>query len=279
MSLPVSICIPVRNEEKNLPDCLASLGEFDEVVVVDSGSSDRTVEIARAAGATVLRFEWDGGFPKKRNWALRNHVFKHPWVLFLDADERMNTAMVNELGKTLPNTTHSGFWISFTNWFMGRPLHHGDVFHKLSLFRVGHGEYERFPEEFWSRLDMEIHEHPVLQGSVGELRTRLEHYDYRGLENYFARHNEYSTWEANRYQWFKRQASAEDWAKLNTRQRFKYRHLDKWWLGTFYFLMAYLAKKGFLDGYRGWIFNRLKQRYFADIRLKILEMESGKSSN
>jgi glycosyltransferase involved in cell wall biosynthesis len=273
MPLAVSVCIPVRNEALNLPGCLQQLGAFDDILVVDSGSTDKTVEIARAAGADVLQFQWNGEFPKKRNWALQNHRFKHPWVLFLDADERMNETMVKELRGTLPSSPHVGFWISFTNYFMGKPLHHGDVFHKLALLKVGHGEYERFPESCWSRLDMEIHEHPVLNGTTGVLHTRLEHHDYRGLENYIARHNEYSTWEANRYHWLKN-ASSQEWAKLNTRQRFKYRHLNKWWLGPFYFFMAYVVKLGILDGYHGWIFNRFKQRYFGDIRLKILEMEN-----
>lgn len=269
--LPVSVCIPVRNEERNLPACLAALdGRFGEIVIVDSGSTDRTGEIARAAGATVLDFQWDGRFPKKRNWALRNHTFRHPWVLFLDADECVTPAFIAELERTLPATSHAGFWISFTNWFMGRPLHHGDIFHKLALFRIGAGEYERFPEDSWSHLDMEVHEHPVLTGTTGDLTARLEHHDYRGFKHYIGKHNEYSSWEASRFQWLQT-AGAGEWAKLNQRQRFKYRHLDKWWLGPFYFLISYLLKKGFLDGRAGFRFALLKGRYFSDIRLKIEE--------
>lgn len=271
MMLPVSICIPVRDEERNLPSCLRALGaDFSEIVVVDSGSTDRTREIATEAGAVVLDFVWDGKFPKKRNWALRNYQFKTPWVLFLDADERITPDFVQELRKTLADTPHAGFWISLTNWFMGKPLHHGDVFHKLALFRVGAGEYEKFPEDSWSHLDMEVHEHPVLEGSVGEIHARLEHFDYRGMKHYIAKHNEYSSWEANRFQWLK-SAGEGEWEKLNTRQRFKYRHLNKWWLGWVYWFVAYVPKKGFLDGRAGWTFNRLKRRYFDEIRLKICE--------
>ena len=271
--LPITVCIPVRNEEKNLPSCLYALGEvFAEVLVVDSGSSDRTNEIAEAAGAVVLDFKWDGKFPKKRNWALRNHKFITDWVLFLDADERVTPEVLEEFRQVLPATSHAGFWISFNNWFMGRPLKHGDTFHKLALFRIGAGEYERFPEDHWSHLDMEVHEHPVLDGSTGEIQARLEHHDYRGLKHYIAKHNEYSSWEANRYQWLSK-AGEDEWAKLNGRQRFKYWHLAKWWLGPLYFLVSYFAKRGFLDGAAGWTFARLKMRYFDEIRLKILEME------
>lgn len=269
--LPVSICIPVKNEVVNLPACLAALGDFDEVVVVDSGSTDDTVKLAQDAGAMVLSFEWNGQFPKKRNWALRNHAFKHPWVLFLDADERMNDCFVAELREALAGTTHVGFWISFTNWFMGAPLHHGDVFHKLALLKVGAGEYERFPEDAWSKLDMEVHEHPVLQGTTGELKTRLEHQDYRGLKSYLGKHNEYSSWEANRYVWLET-AGPDAWAALNGRQRFKYRALDRWWLAWLYWAVSLWLKKGFLDGRNGFRFAQMKRRYFQEIRLKIQEI-------
>ena len=107
----VSVIVPVKNEEKNLAQCLDSLRDFDDVVVVDSGSTDRTGEIAAEYGRQLVQFVWDGKFPKKRNWALRNIEFKHPWVLFLDADERMTAAFAAELLRSLPRTAHNGFWI------------------------------------------------------------------------------------------------------------------------------------------------------------------------
>ncbi len=271
MKLPITVCIPVRNEEKNLPSCLQALaGNFAQVVVVDSGSTDRTREVAEESGAELLDFQWDGKFPKKRNWALRNHRFTTPWVLFLDADERVTPEFVAELGRILPTSPHNGFWISFTNWFMDRPLRHGDVFRKLALFRVGAGEYERFPEDRWSHLDMEVHEHPVLGGTTGEIAARLEHHDYRGMEHYLAKHRDYADWEAERYRWLV-SATAGEWGKLNSRQRFKYRHLTKWWLGSVYFLVGYGLKGGFLDGSAGLRFALLKCRYFNHIREKILK--------
>lgn len=274
MVLPVTVCIPVRNEARNLPTCLKSLSDhFQHVLVVDSQSNDETREIAAAGGATVLEFRWDGKFPKKRNWALRNHRWETPWVLFLDADERVTPEFVEELQRVLPTADKAGFWISFTDWFMGKPLHHGDVFCKLALFRIGAGEYERFPEEWWSDLDMEVHEHPVLEGQIGEIKARLEHHDYRGLHSYIWRHNEYSTWEANRFMWLA-SAGPGEWEKLIPRQRFKYRQLDKWWFAPLYFVIGYFLKRGFLDGLVGLRFALMKRRYFADIRLKIKEARS-----
>jgi glycosyltransferase involved in cell wall biosynthesis len=269
--LPISVCIPVKNEEKNLPNCLRSLSDaFDEVVVVDSGSTDATVAIAKQAGAKVLDFRWDGSFPKKRNWTLQNHEFKHPWVLFLDADECLTTEVIAELRSKVPESTHVGYWISFTNWFMGQPLRHGDVFRKLALFRKDAGQYERFPEQWWSHLDMEVHEHPVLNGTTGVIESHLEHRDYRGLAQYISRHNEYSTWEANRWHWLS-SAGDDAWTQLTSRQRFKYRNLDRWWFAKFYWFVSYVLKRGFLDGRQGFVFAAFKHRYFADIRLKIRE--------
>ncbi len=161
--LPITVCIPVRNEAVNLPGCLASLDHaFAEVVVIDSASTDNTCSIAENAGAAVLQFSWDGRFPKKRNWVLRTHGFKTPWVLFLDADERLTPAVISELREILPSSQHAGYWLEFDNWFMGRMLRYGDVMRKLALFRIGTGEYEQFPENWWSHLDMEVHEHPIL---------------------------------------------------------------------------------------------------------------------
>jgi glycosyltransferase involved in cell wall biosynthesis len=268
--LPVSVCIPVRNEEANLTACLERLQDFDEVVVVDSSSTDRTPEIAKKAGATLLQFHWDGQFPKKRNWALKNHTFKHPWILFLDADERMSPEFVAELRATLPTTNHSGFWITFTNWFMGKPLHYGDVFRKLALFRLGAGEYECIPENAWSNLDMEVHEHPILAGTTGSLQNKLDHRDFRDLKTYLTKHNEYSSWEVKRFLWLK-SAGQEAWKALNPRQQFKYRHLDKWWFAWVYWILSVIIKRGLLDGEKGFILARMKRRYFDEVRLKIIE--------
>jgi glycosyltransferase involved in cell wall biosynthesis len=269
--VPISVCIPVRNEESHLAACLDSLqGAFDDVVVVDSGSTDATRDIAAGRNARVVDFRWNGRFPKKRNWALRTVPFRHEWVLFLDADERLTPAVIQELRHTLPRTPHAGFWLSYTNWFMGRELRHGDRFRKLALFRRSAGEYEAFPENLWTALDMEIHEHPVVNGSVGTIVAPIDHRDDRGLHHYIAKHNEYSSWEAKRFEWLAAQGK-DALALLGRRQAFKYRNLDKWWLGSLYFLVCIVWKRGFLDGVAGWRFAAFKRRYFNDIRLKILE--------
>jgi glycosyltransferase involved in cell wall biosynthesis len=266
------VVIPTKNESANIGRCLDALKGVEDIVLIDSGSTDGTCEIARARGVTVVDFKWDGGFPKKRNWTLRNVPLKKPWVLFLDADEVVSEAFLDEVRRTLPTTTHDGFWLSYTNYFLGRRLEHGDPFRKLALFRVGSGEYERIDEKQWSHLDMEVHEHPVLGGTVGEITSPIEHNDFKGLFAYVQRHNEYSTWEARRYLSLM-QSGAEKWTELNPRQQRKYKNLRKGWFPFGYFFASYVLKRGALDGGVGLAFWLHKAFYFYQVQLKISELE------
>jgi glycosyltransferase involved in cell wall biosynthesis len=270
--LPVTVVVPVLNEERNLRECLPRLARFRRVEVVDSGSADGTRAVAAAAGAGLTEFRWDGRFPKKRNWFLRNATISTPWVLFLDADEFVDDAFCNELEATLPGTRHDGFWLNYDNWFLGRRLRHGEPNRKLALFRVGSGEYERIDEERWSHLDMEIHEHPVIHGSVGEIRARIDHRDDRGIDHWRRKHQQYSAWEAHRTLRLRREID-QDAGALSPRQRRKYASLGRWWLPYAYFAHVYLARRGFLDGYPGLAFAWEKSRYFKDIGRRIAELQ------
>jgi len=85
--IPASVLIQTKNEEASIERCLAALSDFDEVIVVDSNSVDRTAELAAASGATVINFTWNGAYPQKKQWQLEHAPTRHPWILFLDADE------------------------------------------------------------------------------------------------------------------------------------------------------------------------------------------------
>ena len=277
----VTIVFPVKNEATNLRRAIPLVRGLGPVVVVDSGSEDNTVSVAKDLGAEVLHFGWDGQFPKKRNWTLQNYAFKTEWVLFLDADEFADPVFLEEVSAVLADTPHVGFWLNFENHFMGRKLSGGDPFKKLALFRVGAGEYEKIEEDHWSHLDMEVHEHPALDGSVGEILAPIEHNDFRGLKHYIAKHNEYSSWEAARYlrlSGFKsakvKKWEGEEWLNLTDRQKKKYRNLAKWWFAPAYFFASFFLKKGFIDGSVGFHFALMKAIYFYQIRLKILEQVS-----
>jgi len=269
----ITVVIPVKNEAKNLLRCIKAVSGLGSVLVIDSGSTDTTQEVAKAAGATVLDFKWDGQFPKKRNWTLRNHEFKSEWVLFLDADEFVSPDFIEEVKAAVKDTQHVGFWLNFENYFMGQHLRYGDRMRKLALFRLGFGEYERIEEDNWSHLDMEVHEHPVLQGTLGEIVAPIQHNDYKGLKHYISKHNEYSSWEAARHSRLSQRIGSE-WEALSPRQKKKYSNLAKWWFAPAYFLITYLFKKGFLDGAVGFHFALMKAIYFYQIRLKIKEGRS-----
>ena len=292
--LPLTVVIAVKNEERNLPLCLERLSRFSKIVVIDSGSTDQTRVIAEKFGCEFISFKWDGHFPKKRNWFLLNHRVDTPWVFFLDADEYVTDEFVNELERAIVNTHHAGFWVNYSNYFLGQELKHGVPQLKLPLFKVGAGLYERIDEEAWSSLDMEVHEHPVLQGSIGELKSKIDHNDFKGLHSYIAKHNEYSSWEARRY--IKLQIAGAtmrgsttatavtetgttpnvlaDSEHFTATQRRKYNNLTRWWLAPAYFLYTFFYKLGFLDGRAGYAFARMKAIYFWQIRLKIAELIS-----
>ena len=268
----ITIVIPVKNEADNLRRSVPLAAKMGHVLVVDSCSTDETQKIAHEFGADVLEFKWNGKFPKKRNWTLRNYDFKTKWVLFLDADEFVNDAFVAEMRNAIADTNKVGFWLNFENHFMGRELRGGDSFRKLALFRLGAGEYEQIDEENWSCLDMEVHEYPVLKGGIGEIKTPISHKDFRGLKHYIDKHNEYSSWEAKRYlQLVNQYKNDAAWDQLTARQRKKYRNLPKWWFAPAYFIVSYFLKRGFLDGTVGFHFALMKAIYFYQIRLKIQE--------
>lgn len=270
-TLPVTVAIPVRNEAANLGRCLERLGRFAEIVVIDSGSTDATVQIAEGFGARVVQFAWNGRYPKKRNWFLLNDPPRQPWVLFLDADEFVDDAFCDALARAIAATDCDGFWLTYANVFLGRELRHGIAQRKLALLRTGKALYERIDEDGWSGLDMEIHEHPVVEGKVGTIAAPIEHRDFKGLAPFITRHRDYAQWEARRHAALR--ATPEAWAHFTPRQRFKYRHLAKWWYPAFYFLAAYVGKRGFLDGAAGFHHAFYKAWYFHTIRLLIREAD------
>lgn len=262
----LTVVIPVKNDGNNLSKCLEGLVGIDNVVVVDSGSSDSTLEIVAKYSREVVQFKWNGEFPKKRNWILRNYKFKTPWVLFLDADERPGEQFWSELARVLPGTKHDVLNIYLHNWFMGRILKHGDTPRKTAIVRVGRAEYERIDEHAWSNLDMEVHEHLVTTGTVGWIKTPIDHYDMRGLSSYYAKHNQYSDWESSRY------LAMKDFSTgLTLRQKIKYRLLLSPLLPWGYFFYTYVIRLGFLDGRPGYYFAVNKFNQFNQLQAKIIE--------
>ena len=202
--LDLTIAIPVKNEASNLPEGFRqSIGtDFAQsIVVIDSGSSDTTRrQVAEGFGAKVIQFDWNGQFPKNATGFYANTGPATRWVLFLDADEYLTDAFRGELQQAIQKSQTVGYWLNYNIYFLGKLLQGGYPLKKLALFlRFGAGEYERIDEAASSHLDMEIHEHPELDGPNGETGERIDHRDFRGLDSWANKHNEYAAWEAKRY--------------------------------------------------------------------------------
>src|SRR5258708_10933861 len=126
-TLPVRVIVAARNEARNLPRCLEALRDVGEVYVIDSQSADATPEIARSFGAKVVQFHYQGGWPKKRQWAMETLPLAFDWILLLDADEALTPALADEIRLAVENRNISGYYISLQLQFLGRTLRHGDA--------------------------------------------------------------------------------------------------------------------------------------------------------
>ena len=279
--LPLSVIIPVRNEAHNLPRCLDALRNCGEVYVIDSGSTDDTRAIAELRGAKVVQFEYRGGWPKKRQWAMDNLPLAHDWVLLLDADEGMTPELESEIRGAIGDAKFDGYFIALQMHFLGRPLQHSDAsFWKLSLFRRGKARYEcRLKEQDSSMADMEVHEHVVCDGPTRQLQNPLVHRNVESLFRYIQKHNEYSNWEAK--VWLsldggsgERELQPAFWGTQAQRRRW----LRRKFMGlpgfpVLFFVYKYVFRLGFLDGVPGLIYCGFQSVQFFHIKAKIYELK------
>lgn len=285
-TLPITVLLAVRNEAVNLPRCLGALGRAKRVVVLDSASTDATCEIARARGADVVQFDYRGGYPKKRQWALEHVPIGTPWVLLLDADEVVPDALWEEIKRAIaaPDAPDA-FLITKGFHFLGRRMRHGGFSHSaVLLFRTGKARFERLFEDVVDGLDMEIHERVIVDGSIGRVAEPLIHEDFKGLEAYIARHNKYSTWEARlRHAYLTTGRYGEEtiqprlFGNPQERRRFLkaliIRLPFEHWL---WFAWHYFARLGFLEGRPGLIACQIRASYIAQVRAKLYELQCQK---
>ena len=221
----LSVLIPTRDEEANIAACLESVRWADEIVVVDSGSTDRTLAIARPIASRVLEHEYVNSAAQK-NWALPQ--LTHRWVLIVDADERVPPALQDEIGRVLSDPARAdGYWIARANHFLGRPVRSAGWQRDkvLRLFDRTKGSYE----------PLHVHAEVRIQGRVGRLRERLVHHTYRDLDQYFVKFARYTRWSADDLKARGIRASAS-------------RLLLRPWLR---FARMYLLEGGFREGRRG----------------------------
>lgn len=266
-SCPISVLIPVKNEADNLRACIESARFADEIVVVDSGSTDGSAEIARSLGATVVDFKWNGRLPKKKNWALANVPWKHEWVFILDADERITPELADELREVVRNPKCDGYYVNRRFWFMDGWLLHCGYYPSWNLrfFRHRLGRYEQFEEVGETQSgDNEVHEHVLIQGTVAHLRHEMEHYAFPTINIWLEKHNRYSNWEARLLQsasGSRAASNAQITPELARKRRLKHLASRLPFRPTLRFLYHYVLRAGFLDGYRGFVFCRLMGFY------------------
>ena len=180
--IPASIVIVTKNEEANIDAALDSVKDAAEIVVIDSFSSDRTIEICRKYTDKVFQKEWEG-YAKQKQSAV--DLAEGPWVFMLDADERFTPELKAEVINAVEEDSHDGFYAPRKNFFMDRWIRHGGWWpdYTLRLFKKHSGRVE----------DREVHEKVIVNGSVSNLKNPLIHYTYNSISDYLKRMDIYST--------------------------------------------------------------------------------------
>lgn len=273
----ITAIILTKNEEVNIERCIKSLiGIADRICVVDSGSTDNTIEIAQRLGAEIFHHEPFKHYAAQFNWALDNVGVKTKWVYRIDADE----VVTPELGKELIAACKShhdddvnGFVMKFKIAFMGKFLKHGGIypFYNLTVFKFGFGRYE----------DRAMGEHIILsEGRTIDLKNDCLHYDFKSLDAWINKHNWYATREVDDY-FATRSIGQIDANELyheakkasKLRDGFYYK-LPKFFRAKLYFWYRYYLKLGFLDGQAGYVHAFLQAYWYRFlVDAKIMEQE------
>jgi glycosyltransferase involved in cell wall biosynthesis len=283
--MELTVLIAARNEEANIRDCIRSVAWADQIFLVDSQSTDRTCEIAAAEGAEVVQFHYTGGWPKKRNWALRTLPIRNAWVLLLDADERVTEDLRRDLAWALRQREYDGFYLKWRFVFLGRWMKHSwSHGWMLRLFRHGKGEYEDLGMRGEGGWDAEVHENVVVDGRCGRLKGLLDHDTNQGLSYWIRKQNEFSDWNAKRRLVQLREPLPPvsylltgDPGKMRKYLKALFIRLPA--RPSVIFFWLYVVKGGFLDGRAGFYFCKLRAMHELNICAKIYELQQAPPRN
>ena len=227
----ITAVLIVKNEEEKIRNCLESIKWVDEIVVVDGMSTDKTVDICNEYGAKVIQHEFEGDFGLERNIGIDNS--SGDWIVQLDADEIVTEAFKKKVMEVLSCPTEFvAYKFRRKNFFLGRPMKYGGWYHySLHFFKKGFARYKG-----------RVHHELIVNGKIGTLEEEIEHYPFKDIETFIARHNRYTTYEA--IEMYEQKGSMLD-KKL--RKKLIFRPLK-------IFRKLYIKKKGFLEGMHGFIF-------------------------
>jgi glycosyltransferase involved in cell wall biosynthesis len=266
----VSVLILTLNEETNIAACLDSLSWSDDIVVLDSFSKDTTAEVARVRGARIIQRAFDN-WSSHQNWALRNIKFQHPWVLYVDADERCPQDLRDEtLEYARADARESAFRMRRKDFYMGRWLRRAQLYPTwfVRLFRPEKVHYERL-----------VNPVAIVDGPIGSIDAHLVHYPFsHGVAHWIARHNNYSDFEARELLALRTSGSTKRTRRPNSdandrRRRLKdlfFRLPARPFIKFFYY---YLWRRGFLDGRPGLTYCTLQAMYEYMIDCKVRELQ------
>ncbi len=223
----LSAILITKNEEANIGACLESVAFADEVVVVDSGSNDATVEIARRSGANVTVMPDWPGFGAQKQRALE--LASGDWVLSIDADERIPEVLRDQILAAMADGTCAGYRLNRLSWFLGRPMRHGG-WHPDRVLRLARRGKARFSSDI-------VHERLLVDGPVGDLSEPMLHYSYASVDDVLRKMRTYAL------------ASAAARRRKGVRAGLGIAIARS----SFGFFKAYVLKAGFLDGKRGFV--------------------------
>ncbi len=232
---PLTVIVITRNEEKNIAECLGSVRWADDIIVVDAHSTDRTRELARQCGATVFERPWEG-YAAAKEFAVGQAA--HPWVLWLDADERVSPELAEELHSLLASEPReAGYEVARKAYFVGKWIRHCGWYpgYVMRVFRKDHVRFH----------DRRVHEYATVDGPVGRLQSDLIHYTDRTLYHYLKKFNRYTT------------LAAEDRDDGPRRVRI----VDLLLRPPLTFLRMYILRGGIMDGRHGLLLSLFSSAY------------------
>ncbi len=222
----LSVAIITKNSEKTIKKCILSALFADEIVVIDSGSKDNTAQICKNMGCKVIKKEWMG-FGKQKQFAVNS--CKNDWIFVLDSDEVITDKLQFEILSVLKSPKYKGYKVARLNYYFGKPLYHCGLYPDYTI--------RLFDKNFGTFSSDKVHEKVRINVKVGTLKHHMLHFAYNNIEEFIEKQNRYSS--------------------LNAKQNRLKAIINPYWT----FFKIFIIKKGFLEGWRGFVIAKLYAQY------------------